>query len=42
MGKMKETQLEMFDWDENLFQDVAEELLVEEDIMNAFDIHQVE
>ena len=39
MGKMKETQLEMFEWDENLFQDVAEELLVEEDIMNAFDIH---
>ena len=39
MGKMKETQLEMFDWDENLFQDVAEELLVEEDIMNAFDMH---
>lgn len=36
---MKETQLEMFEWDENLFQDVAEELLVEEDIMNAFDIH---
>lgn len=39
MGKMKETQLEMFEWDENLFQDVADELLVEEDIMNAFDIH---
>ena len=39
MGKMKETQLEMFEWDENLFQDVADELLVEEDIMNAFDMH---
>ena len=38
MGKMKETQLEMFEWDENLFQDVAEELL-EEEIYNAFDMH---
>lgn len=33
MGKMKEQQLEMF------FEDVAPELIIEEDIMNAFDIH---
>lgn len=33
MGKIKEQQLEMF------FEDVAPELIIEEDIMNAFDIH---
>jgi hypothetical protein len=33
MGKMKEQQMEMF------FEDVAPELIIEEDIMNAFDIH---
>jgi len=33
MGKMKEQQMEMF------FEDVASELIIEEDIMNAFDIH---
>jgi len=33
MGKLKEQQLEMF------FEDVAPELIIEEDIMNTFDIH---
>lgn len=33
MGKMKEKQMEMF------FEDVASELIIEEDIMDAFDIH---
>jgi hypothetical protein len=33
MGKIKEQQMEMF------FEDVAPELIIEEDIMNAFDIH---
>ena len=33
MGKMKEQQLEMF------YEDVAPEVIVEEDIMNFFDMH---
>jgi hypothetical protein len=33
MGKITEQQLEMF------FEDVAPELIIEEDIMNTFDIH---
>ena len=33
MGKIKEQQMEMF------FEDIAPEVIIEEDIMNAFDIH---
>ena len=33
MGKIKEQQMEMF------FEDIAPEVIIEEDIMYAFDIH---